>query len=166
VDSNSTPLHSAQNFNFQKVIICLNRTSNEIVILILLWCCNLSRNFKTCNTECFRHNYLHESSNSLILAALEWKLDGAFEHIFFFIRTPLNNCTKLMKTTTSIGGSGEVDGLSCNSFGMTVLRSINYFGCWELFDCFVSRVLPAFKDTNKKHKIYAIIKLGLVQEDG
>jgi hypothetical protein len=25
-------------------------------------------------------------------------------------------------------------------------------------------VLPAFKDTNKKHRVYAIIKLGLVKK--
>jgi hypothetical protein len=27
----------------------------------------------------------------------------------------------------------------------------------------VSRVLPAFKDTSKKHRVYAIIKFGLVK---
>jgi hypothetical protein len=35
--------------------------------------------------------------------------------------------------------------------------------CQKLFVGFVSRVLPAFKDTNKKHKLYAIIKLEFVK---
>jgi hypothetical protein len=37
--------------------------------------------------------------------------------------------------------------------------------CRKLLDRFVSRVLPAFKDTNKKHRVYAIIKLGLVKKE-
>jgi hypothetical protein len=71
------------------------------------------------NAQCFRYNSLHGTSNSLVLDALEWKLDEASEYPIFFICAPLKKCTKLMKTTTPIAGFGEVDDLSCNSFGMT-----------------------------------------------
>jgi hypothetical protein len=37
----------------------------------------------------FLHNSLHGSSNSLVLDALELKLDGASEYLILFICTPL-----------------------------------------------------------------------------
>jgi hypothetical protein len=40
--------------------------------------------------QCFLHNSLRWSSNSLVLDALEWQLDGASEYLIFSICTPLN----------------------------------------------------------------------------
>jgi hypothetical protein len=51
---------------------------------------NLSWNFRTRNAQCFLHNSLHGSSNSLVLDVLEYKLHGASEYLILFIFTPLN----------------------------------------------------------------------------
>jgi hypothetical protein len=77
-------------FPFQRVFICPNRTPDKRVTSVLLRQWNLSWNFRTGNAQCFLHNSLHGSSNSLVLDALEWKLDGAFEYLILFICTPLN----------------------------------------------------------------------------
>jgi hypothetical protein len=77
-------------FRFQRVFICLNRTPNKRVTSVLLRRENLSWNFRTHNAQCFLHNSFHGSLNSLVIDALEWQLDGAFEYLIFFIFTPLN----------------------------------------------------------------------------
>jgi hypothetical protein len=77
-------------FPFEWVFICPNRTPNKRVTSVLLRPWNLSWNFRTRNAECFLHNSLHGSSNSLVLDALEWQLDGASEYLIFLIFTPLN----------------------------------------------------------------------------
>jgi hypothetical protein len=77
-------------FPFQRVFICPNRTPNKRVTFVLLRRWNLSWNFRTCNTQCFLHNSLHGSSNSLVLDALEWKFHGAYEYLIFLICTPMN----------------------------------------------------------------------------
>jgi hypothetical protein len=77
-------------FPFQRVFICPNRTPDKSVTSVLLRQWNLSWNFRTCNAQCFLHNSLHGSSNSLVLDALEWKLHGASEYLIFFICTPQN----------------------------------------------------------------------------
>ena len=68
--------------------------------------------------------------------------------------------TKLAPTTKEVANTSSILALCGSTFPL----------CWspdveKLHECLVSRVLPAFKDTNKKHRIYAIIKLGLVQID-
>jgi hypothetical protein len=75
---------------FQWVFIFPNRPPDKRVMSVLLRWWNLSWNFRTHNAQCFLHNSLHESSNSLVLDALEWKLHGASEYLIFFIFTPLN----------------------------------------------------------------------------
>jgi hypothetical protein len=77
-------------FPFQRVFICPNRTPDKRVMSILLRRWNLSWSFRTRNTQCFLHNSLHGSSNSLVLNVLEWKLDGASEYLILSICTPLN----------------------------------------------------------------------------
>jgi hypothetical protein len=47
-------------------------------------------NFRMRNAQCFLHNSLHGSSNSLVLDAFECQLDGASGYLIFFICTPLN----------------------------------------------------------------------------
>lgn len=83
-------------FLFQQVLSFPNRTPNERVPPVLLRRCNLSRaDFRTCNAQCFRHNSLHGSSNSLVLDALEWKLHGASEHLILFFSKTLKMCSKI-----------------------------------------------------------------------
>jgi hypothetical protein len=77
-------------FAFQQVFIFPNRTSDKRVTFVLLWRWNLSWNFRMRNAQCFLHNTLQGSSNSLVLDVLEWKLDGASEYLIFFICTRLN----------------------------------------------------------------------------
>jgi hypothetical protein len=77
-------------FPFQPVLICPNRTPDSRVTSVLLRRWNLSRNFRTRNTQCFLHNSLQGSSNLLVLDALEWQLDRASEYLILFIFTPLN----------------------------------------------------------------------------
>jgi hypothetical protein len=77
-------------FTFQRVFICPTWIPDKRVTSVLLLRWNLSWNFRTHNTQCFLHNSLHGSSNSLVLYALEWQLDGASEYLVFFICTPLN----------------------------------------------------------------------------
>jgi hypothetical protein len=77
-------------FPFQWIFICPNQTPDKRVTSVLLRWWNLSWNFRTRNTQCFLHNSLHGSSNSLVLDALEWYLDGASGYLIFFICTPLN----------------------------------------------------------------------------
>jgi hypothetical protein len=77
-------------FPFQRVFIFPNRTPDKRVTSVLLRRWNLSWNFRTRNTQCFLHNSLHGSSNSLVLDALEWKLYGASRYLIFSICTPLN----------------------------------------------------------------------------
>jgi hypothetical protein len=67
---------------FQRVFICPNQTLDKRVTSVLLWRWNLSWNFRTRNAQCFLHNSLHGSSNSLVLDALEWQLDGALNISF------------------------------------------------------------------------------------
>jgi hypothetical protein len=67
-----------------------NRTPDKRVTPVLLRWWNLSWNFRTRNAQCFLHNSLHRPSNSLVLDALEWQLDGASEYLIFLICTPLN----------------------------------------------------------------------------
>jgi hypothetical protein len=76
-------------FLFQWFFICPNRTPNKRVMSSLLRRWNLSWNFRTRNAQCFLHNFLHRSSNSLVLDVLEWKLYGASEYLILFICTPL-----------------------------------------------------------------------------
>jgi hypothetical protein len=78
-------------FHFQQVFICPNWTPNKRVTSVLLWRWNQSRNFRTCNAQCFLHNSLHGSSNSFVLDVLQWKLNGASEYLIFFICTHMNN---------------------------------------------------------------------------
>jgi hypothetical protein len=59
-------------FPFQGVFIFPNRTPDKRVTSVLLRPWNLSWNFRTRNAQCFLHNSLHESSNSLVLDALQW----------------------------------------------------------------------------------------------
>jgi hypothetical protein len=61
-------------FPLQWVFICPNRTPDKRVTSVLLRRWNLSWNFRTRNTQCFLHNSLHGSSNSLVLDALECNL--------------------------------------------------------------------------------------------
>jgi hypothetical protein len=77
-------------FPFQRVFICPNQTPDKRVTFVLLRRWNLSWNFRTRNAQCFLHNSLHGSSNTLVLDALEWKRDGASKYLIFFISTPLN----------------------------------------------------------------------------
>jgi hypothetical protein len=77
-------------FPFQRVFISPNRTPDKRVTSVLLRQWNLSWNFRTRNAQCFLHNSLHRSSNSLVLDTFEWKLDGASEYLIFLIFTPLN----------------------------------------------------------------------------
>jgi hypothetical protein len=70
-------------FHFQRVFICPNQTPDKRVTYVLLWRQNLSWNFRTRDAQCFLHNSLHGSSNSLVLDALEWQLDGASEYLIF-----------------------------------------------------------------------------------
>jgi hypothetical protein len=77
-------------FPFQRFFICPNRTPDKRVASVLLRRWNLSWNFRMRNTQCFLHNFLHGSSNSLVLDALDWKLHGASKYIIFFICTPMN----------------------------------------------------------------------------
>jgi hypothetical protein len=76
--------------SFQRVFICPNRTPNKRVTSVLLRWWNLSWNFRTRNAQCFLHNSLHGSSNSLVLDVLEWQLDGASEYLIFSICTLMN----------------------------------------------------------------------------
>jgi hypothetical protein len=76
-------------FPFQQVFICPNQTPDKRVTSVLLQRRNLSWNFRTRNTQCFLHNSLHRSSNSLVLDVLEWKLHGASEYFILFICTLL-----------------------------------------------------------------------------
>jgi hypothetical protein len=78
-------------FPFQQVFICPNRTPNKRVTFVSLRRWNLSWNFRTRNAQCFLHNSLHGSSNLLVLDTLEWKFDGPYEYIIFFILTLVNN---------------------------------------------------------------------------
>jgi hypothetical protein len=75
---------------FQWVFIWTNRTPDKRVTSILLRRWNLSWNFRTRNAQCFLHDSMHGSSNSLVHDALEWQLNGASEYLIFFICTPLN----------------------------------------------------------------------------
>jgi hypothetical protein len=58
-------------FTFQRVFIFPNRTPDKRVTSVLLRWWNLSWNFRSRNAQCFLHNSLHGSSNSLVLDALE-----------------------------------------------------------------------------------------------
>jgi hypothetical protein len=78
------------NFPFQRVFIFPNRTPDKRVTSVLLRWWNLSWNFRTRNAQCFLHNSLHGSSNSLVLDALECQLDGASEYLIFVICTHMN----------------------------------------------------------------------------
>jgi hypothetical protein len=54
-------------FPFQWVFICPNWTPDKRVVSVLLRRWNLFWNFRTRNAQCFLHNSLHRSSNSLVL---------------------------------------------------------------------------------------------------
>jgi hypothetical protein len=59
-------------FPFQRVFICPNRTPDKIATSVLRRRWHLSWNFIMRNAQCFLHNSLHGSSNSLVLDVLEW----------------------------------------------------------------------------------------------
>jgi hypothetical protein len=111
-------------FPFQGVFICPNQTLDKRVTSVLLRRWNLSWNFRTRNAQCFIHNSLHGSSNSLVLDASEWQLDGASEYLILLHLYTSEQALKLMKTATSIAGFTEVDDLSWNRLGMTTLLII------------------------------------------
>jgi hypothetical protein len=77
-------------FPFRWVFICPNRTPDKRATSVLLRRWNLYWNFRTRNAQCFLHNSLHGSSNSLVLDVLECQLDVASGYLIFFTCTPLN----------------------------------------------------------------------------
>jgi hypothetical protein len=77
-------------FPFQGVFICPKSDSGQESYVRFTSAMKSVLNFRTRNAQYFLHNSLHRSSNSLVLDALEWLLDGASGYLIFFIFTPLN----------------------------------------------------------------------------
>jgi hypothetical protein len=91
-------------FPLQWVFIFPNRTPNKRVMSVLLRWWYLSWNFRTRNAQCFLHNSLHGSSNSLVLDVLECQLDGALGYLIFFICTPLNKLSNWWRQQNPLRG--------------------------------------------------------------
>ena len=62
--------------------------------------------------------------------------------------------TKLAPTTKEVANTSSILALCGSTFPLSWSPDVK-----KLHEHLVSRVLPAFKDTNKKHRIYAIKKI-------
>jgi hypothetical protein len=71
---------------------------------LLCWCKLSQADFRMCDAQRFRCNFLHRSPKMLILNALESRLNGALEYPIFSFFTSLNMCLILMKTAVLLSG--------------------------------------------------------------
>jgi hypothetical protein len=117
-------------FPFQRVFICPNRTLDKRVTSVLLRWWNMSWNFRTRNTQCFLHNSLHGSSNSLVLDALECQLDGDFEYLILFICTPLNKLSNWWRQQHPLRDLERLMIYLATLLGMTSLFIIRTLYSW------------------------------------
>jgi hypothetical protein len=102
---NNSSIVKCLKLSFQRVLIHPDRTPNKRVTSFLLCWCKLSQaDFRMCDAQRFSCNFLRRSPKILILDALESRLNGALEYIFFSFCTSLNMCLILMKTAVLLSG--------------------------------------------------------------